>query len=131
VSRGGPAPAARAAAYYHALTRGDIEVVLAMFAPDAEMRDPVGAPAASTDMERRQRYAAIDAAFASFTISAEEIIGGGADEAAARWRVVARTHGGREVRFTGVSIFVFDADGRIARMSAYWDAATVAAAMAG
>lgn len=118
----------RVEAYYAAITRGDIEAVLNMFAADGAMRDPVGTPAAADDMARRQRYAGIGAAFASFAIAPDEIIVGG-DEAAARWRATAIAHGGRDVRFNGISAFVFDAEGRIAIMSAYWEPAAVASAL--
>jgi steroid delta-isomerase-like uncharacterized protein len=121
----------RVRAYYAALSAGDVEAVLAMFAPEGEMRDPVGAPPAGDDMQRRQRYAGIGAAFSSFTIEPETVIAGG-DEAAATWTARATTkQEGRDVTFSGISVFMFDGDGRIARMSAYWDPAAIAARMRG
>ena len=124
------APLDRVAAYYASITRGDLEATLGLFAPDAEMRDPVGTPPACDDMARRQRYAGIGAAFASFAIAPDQMIAGG-DEVAARWTADARTHAGKQVRFGGISVFVFDAEGRIAQMSAYWDPAAVAQQLAG
>ena len=115
-------------AYYDAVSAGDIERVLAMFAADAEMRDPVGTPAASDDMARRQRYAGIGAAFESFTIQPGVIRVGG-DEAAATWSASARAKNGRDVAFDGISTFAFDAERRIAKMWAYWEPAAIVAAM--
>lgn len=114
--------------YYRALSSGDIEAVLAMFAETGVMRDPVGSPAADTDMARRQRYAGIGAMFDEFAITPESIVPGG-DEAAARWSARGRTKTGRDVTFSGISTFVFDGDGQIAVMSAYWDPAAVVAAL--
>ena len=118
----------RVLAYYAAVTAGDVEAVLAMFAADAEMRDPVGAPATSDDMGRRQRYAGIGAAFDAFAILPEQIKTGG-NEAAATWTINAHAKTGRDVSFSGISAFVFDGDGRITRMSAFWDPAAIVAAM--
>jgi len=118
----------RVEAYYGALSSGDIETVLTMFAETGVMRDPVGSPAADTDMARRQRYAGIGAMFDEFTITPEDIVPGG-DEAAARWSARGRTKAGRDIAFSGVSTFVFDDAGQIAVMSAYWNPATVVAAL--
>ena len=120
--------AARVHAYYRAISAGDIEAVLQMFAENGIMRDPVGSPAAASDMERRQRYAGIGAMFEQFTITPDAVVPGG-EEAAARWSARGRTKTGRDVTFSGISTFVFDADGHIAAMSAYWDPATVVAAL--
>jgi steroid delta-isomerase len=120
--------AKRVDSYYQTVSSGDIEAVLAMFAEAGIMRDPVGSPIAATDMERRQRYAGIGAMFDEFTITPESIVPGG-DEAAARWSARGRTKTGRNVTFSGISTFVFDDDGYIAAMSAYWDPATVVAAL--
>jgi ketosteroid isomerase-like protein len=124
------AEATRAAvtAYYDAVSRGDIEAVLAMFGPDAVMRDPVGQPPASDDMARRQRYAGIGAAFSSFRIDADRVYAS-PGEAATVWTARARTKGGKDVTFSGASTFTFDANGKIASMSAYWEPATVAKAL--
>lgn len=120
----------RVRAYYGAVTAGDVEGVCAMYARDAEMRDPVGAPSATDDASRRQRYAGIGATFEAFAIAADDVQAGG-DEAAARWTSRARTKAGRDVTMSGISTFVFDAEGKIARMSAYWDPAAFAAALTG
>ena len=116
--------------YYAAVSAGDIERVLTMFTADAEMRDPVGAPAASDDMARRHRYAGIGAAFETFTI-APGVIRVGGDEAAATWSASARAKNGRDLRFDGISAFAFDGEGRITRMWAFLDMEAIAAAMAG
>jgi len=118
----------RVRAYYAAVRSGDIDAVAALFATDAVMRDPVGAPPATDDAQRRQRYAGIAAAFDAFSIDADEVIAGG-DEAAARWTISGTSKGGRAVRFGGISTFAFDGEGRITIMSAYLDMASAAKAM--
>lgn len=116
-------------AYYEAVSAGNIDSVLAMFAPDAVMRDPVGAPPARDNASRRQRYAAIKAMFDAFAITPDRVIVGG-DEAAAAWTIRATAKSGRNVTFSGISTFAFDAGGRIVSMSAYFDTAQVVAALA-
>lgn len=121
----------RVTTYYAAISRGDIDANAAMFAPDAEMHDPVGMPPATDDAGRRQRYGGITAAFATFTIAPDVMIPGG-DAIAAKWTARGVTKAGaKDVSFEGISTFAFDADGRIARMSAYWDTGAILRAMAG
>ena len=117
-------------AYYAVIRAGDVDAIAALFASDAVMRDPVGAPAATTDAERRQRYAGIGAMFERFGI-AEEHVSANPPEAAARWTASGRTRTGRDISFEGISTFTFRDDGTIAEMSAYWEPASIAAAMAG
>jgi ketosteroid isomerase-like protein len=117
-------------AYYAAVRGGDVDVIAPMFAVDAVMRDPVGQPPATDDVSRRQRYAGISAIFESFAINEELIIAAG-DEAAARWTARGKTRAGKDLRFDGISTFTFDAAGRIAEMSAYFDIAAVMAQMQG
>jgi steroid delta-isomerase len=114
--------------YYAAVRAGDIDKTAALFAADAVMRDPVGAPPATDDASRRQRYAGIAAAFETFEIVEEHVIVCG-DEAAARWTARGKTKSGTDVRFEGMSTFVFDAERKITSMSAYFDLAAVVAAM--
>ena len=108
------------AAYYAAVSSGDVEAIAPLFAPEAVMRDPVGTPPLTDDAARRQRYARITAAFQSFGMVADEVTPAG-DEAAARWIATGKTLGGKDVRFEGISTFVFDDDLRITAMSAYFD----------
>jgi ketosteroid isomerase-like protein len=120
----------RVAAYYAAVRAGDIDTTLALFAPDAAMRDPVGTPPAIDEAQRRQRYAGIAATFDAFSIDEDDVIVCG-DEAAARWTIAGRLKNGRELLIGGMSTFEFGDDGSIQRMSAYWDPAEVVKALAG
>lgn len=120
----------RVAAYYAAIRTGDVDAIVALFAADGAMRDPVGAPAATTDAGRRQIFGGIKAVFASFGLQ-EEHVSANPPEAAARWTARGTTHAGKEISFEGISTFVFDADGKIAAMSAYWEPAILGAKLAG
>jgi ketosteroid isomerase-like protein len=112
-------------AYYRAVSGGDIDEVVAMFTPDAVMRDPVGAPPVLFEDARRQRYAAIGAMFDTFTIVPQRIYAAGTGEAAASWDVSARTKTGQDIAFSGISTFTFAPDGRITNMSAYFDTSSL------
>jgi steroid delta-isomerase len=116
----------RVAAYYAAVRAGDIDAILTLFAPDAVMRDPVGAPPATDEVQRRQRYTGIAAAFSEFSIDEDDVIVCG-DEAAVRWTIAATLKNGHEVTIQGISTFEFGADGSIQCMSAYLDLAEVQA----
>ncbi len=118
------------AAYYAAVRAGNVDAIAPMFAPTAVMRDPVGMPPATDDASRRQRYAGIAATFETFGIFEDQVAICG-DEAAARWTAHGAARNGKQVAFEGISTFVFDDAGKIASMSAYFEIATVMAAMQG
>jgi steroid delta-isomerase len=115
-------------AYYAAISARDIDALLRMFAPGSVMRDPVGMPPAIDDATRRQRYEGIAMAFETFAITPQQIVAS-ANEAGVRWTVHGRARTGRDVTFDGISTFIFDDDGRITTMSAYWDLAAITQAM--
>jgi ketosteroid isomerase-like protein len=123
-----PSIADAVANYYATVRTGEVERIAPLFAADAVMRDPVGAPPATDDASRRQRYAGITAAFETFEIVEDQVIACG-DEAVARWTARGKTKSGADVRFDGMSTFAFDAERRITTMSAYFDIASVVAAM--
>lgn len=116
------------AAYYAAVRAGDVDAIAPMFAPGAVMRDPVGMPPATDDASRRQRYAGITATFETFGIFEDQVAVCG-DEAAARWTARGTAKNGKPISFEGISTFVFGDGGKIATMSAYFEIATVMAAM--
>jgi len=116
--------------YYAAISGRDIDAAVAMFSPDAVMRDPVGMPPATDAAARRQRYDGIALAFETFTITAHQVVAV-ADEAGASWTANGKARTGREVTFDGISTFAFDVEGRITNMSAYWDVSAIMSAMSG
>jgi ketosteroid isomerase-like protein len=122
-------PAAAVGAYYAAVSTRDVDTIAPLFVADAVMRDPVGLPPATTDAERRERYARIAAGFESFEMTPHDIMAGG-NEAAARWTATGRTRTGKDVRFEGISTFVFDDAGKMTMMSAYFDMAALIAQLA-
>jgi steroid delta-isomerase-like uncharacterized protein len=122
-------PAAAVAAYYAAVSTRDVDTIAPLFVADAVMRDPVGLPPATTDAERRERYARIAAGFESFNMTPHDIMADG-NEAAARWTATGRTRTGKDVRFEGISTFVFDDSGKMTMMSAYIDMAALIAQLA-
>jgi steroid delta-isomerase len=119
---------AAVAAYYAAVRAGDVDALVALFAPDAVMLDPVGAPPAIDTEQRRQRYAGIAATFDTFSIDESFVAVCGAD-AASRWTATGKAKNGKHITFDGISTFTFDNTGHIAAMSAYWEPAAVLAAI--
>ena len=115
-------------AYYSAVSAGDIDAAVAMFADGAVMRDPVGMPPATDAAARRQRYDGIALAFETFAVTPVQIVAS-AGEAGARWTARGKSRTGRDISFDGISTFVFDEHGRIAQMSAYWDVSAIIASL--
>ena len=104
-------------AYVDAMNDGDLERVLSLFAPDAEVEDPVGAPI----MERN--------GFAEFYRRGIEMKArltpvapprGSHGNAAALAFTVRMESEGRMVSINSVDVATFDESGKIRTMKGYW-----------
>jgi steroid delta-isomerase len=111
-------------AYFAAIRAMDAEAWVATFAPDATNYDPVGAPPAVGHDGLRQFFAAIAGAFKTVALTEDHIFIAG-DGAAVKWTGTGTGKNGRNVRFEGIDVFEFNADGLIQTMRAYWNPAEV------
>ena len=117
---GGPgeeAMKATAAAYLDALNARDADALLALFADDAEIEDPVGTPP--------KRGSEIEAWFrgAVRTLPRLELaapIRGSHGNAVAMAFTVESTRRGQRYRTQTLDVFRFDGDGRILRLEGFW-----------
>ncbi len=114
-------------AYIDAHNRGDADAIIALFAPDAEVEDPVGSP-----IMRRDAFAAFYrrgvAMGARLTLDAP--IRRGAANAAAMAFTVSFESEGQTVSIRSLDVVTLDSAGRIASMKGYWGPEDVATAPA-
>jgi steroid delta-isomerase len=104
-------------AYVDGLNRGDADAVIALFAPDAEIEDPVGTPV--------KRGREIEAWFRRAVEMRAQLelagpIRGSHGRAAAMAFSVTTRFEGQVVATRSVDAVRFDDAGRIARLEGYW-----------
>jgi steroid delta-isomerase len=104
-------------AYVDGYNRGDADAIVALFAADAVVEDPVGAPAKSrTEFEAFIRQGV--AFGARLALAAP--IRGSHGKAAAMAFTVTYIQDGRRVTIDSVDAMTFDEAGKIIEMKAYW-----------
>jgi steroid delta-isomerase len=108
-------------AYVDGYTRGDREAVVSLFAPDAELHDPVGAPVHTGADAIRAFWDQVRSLTETLKLVPEEIVVCG-DEAVLVMTTEAGTEGAG-MRLHVVDTFEFDDAGKITRLKAYWDMA--------
>jgi steroid delta-isomerase len=117
-----PAQAAMRAAmqaYADRINAGDLDGILALFAPDAVIEDPVGtAPKCGPDALRA--WFGDTVAFGTRIDPVAPIRGSHANAAALMFDVTFRPAGGPAMRIRSLDVCAFDADARISSLKAYW-----------
>jgi len=118
--------------YFEAIRQKDRAGWLDCFSshPDLQHVDPVGAPARHSRDEIGAFWDQIHSLFATVRLDAEDIYTGGPDRLALTWVGRGKGHNGVEVEFRGIDVFSGDAEGKILRLEAYWDAAATLARLA-
>lgn len=110
---------------YFACTRnGDRDGWVACFRPDAVSHDPVGAPPIVGHEALGRFYDSIVGLMETVGLEAEATYACGA-RVAVKWIGRGRSKSGRPCRFEGIDVFTCGADGRIERLEAFWDPATL------
>lgn len=105
-------------AYADRINAGDATGVLALFAPDAVIEDPVGTP-----IKQRDELAAWFADTVAFGTRIEPVApirGSHGNEAALVFDVEFTPPEGPRLRIRSLDVCTFDADGRITRLRAFW-----------
>ena len=101
-------------AYVEAMNRGDVDALVALFAPDAVIEDPYGGT------RHNIRGHAEIRAFYEFVVAKTRlelvmVTGSGGNAAA----MAIRAHVGED-RLENISVAQFDGEGRITRYTTYW-----------
>jgi steroid delta-isomerase len=111
--------------YARGLTENDLEGVVALFAADAVVRDPVDGPAREGLEAIRAFYDASRFAVLDMVLSAPVGLPEGGSWAAAPVRVLVRRPGGQLVILETVQVFEFNPDGQVARLTSYYGSSNV------
>lgn len=115
-----PSPDAMLAAvhaYIRALNEGDLEAIVALYADDAEVEDPVGSPPKRGLAEIRAFYAG--SLRLSLQVELEGAVRAVASEAAFAFSV-SFEHQGQRTTIRPIDLFRFNAAGRIVQMRAFF-----------
>ncbi|WP_199534812.1 nuclear transport factor 2 family protein [Rhodoferax lacus] len=108
--------------YVRALNAADLDAIVALFADDAVVEDPVGSPPKKGLAEIRAFYAASVAM--QLEVELEGPVRAVADEAAFAFRVSFPMNGQR-MAVRPIDVFRFNADGRVVQMRAFFGADNV------
>lgn len=124
-------PAADAVeAYFAAIRARNYGAWEASFAAEAIVHDPAGAAAAEGKAGRKEVWNVLTAPFSRLDIRPQRTFCSG-NGAAVYWRADAVGGNGGRASFEGISVFEFDAEGKIETLVSYWDPAAAMIALAG
>jgi len=105
--------------YAAAWSRGDVDGVAALFAPDAVVHDPVDGPAVEGLDNIRAFFAEFGAPVRAIRVAGPVHISADCRHAAARMDAEAELGEGSTL-VEALDVFTFDDEGRITTMNAYW-----------
>ncbi|QGP81288.1 steroid delta-isomerase [Sphingobium sp. CAP-1] len=105
-------------AYVDRINRGDKDGVIALFAPDAIIEDPVGTPVKTGDAIAS--WFADTIAFGTHIQPVAPIRSSHANAAALIFDVRFRPPGGPSMLIRSLDVCTFDPEGRITSLKAYW-----------
>jgi steroid Delta-isomerase len=106
--------------YFAAIRAMDEAAFTAVFAPDAESHDPVGAPPFSGHDGLRKFFGGIKATFQELNMR-ETAVYINKNEAAVHWQADGVGKNGKPTHFSGINLFGFNTNGQISNLRAYWD----------
>ena len=106
----------------------DVEAWVSTFAEDAVSHDPVGSAPLEGHGALRQFIGGVMGLFENVGLQEQQVFVAG-NEAAVKWTGYGRGKNGRDVRFEGIDVITVDEHGKISGVRAYWDAASLIAAV--
>lgn len=103
---------------------------LEIFAEDAVIHDPVGDPPRHVHKDSQQFFKLLSNFFEKMELSKDDIffVKNGA---AVKWTMQVVAKSDRHATAEGISIFEINSDGKIAKVSSYWDEAALMAKLKG
>ena len=116
--------------YFRTLSERDKNAWIALFDKSAAVHEPVGATPAEGREGLEQVWQVFTGPFATLTMKSDEVFYSGSG-AAARWSGEATSILGSRTRFSGITVFEVDDEGRIQTVMSYWDPAAVLIRLAG
>lgn len=111
---------AAVAAYFEATQSGSVERWVSRFADGAEVEDPVGGPTLRTGEEIQAQGEQFMDAFEEVGLYPDFVQVSG-NRASAKWTGRGTTKEGQRVEFEGVNVWEFSPDGRVQKLTGYWN----------
>ncbi len=115
-------------AYFAAIRAGDRAAWLATFAPDIQAEDPAGSPIKQGLAEMGAFFDSVGGALKGMDFHPVAIHPCGR-RAAVFWQAVLEAHNGLTTACDGIDFFEFDGEGKISRVTGFWDPAAAFAAL--
>ncbi|WP_167473201.1 nuclear transport factor 2 family protein [Nocardia arthritidis] len=104
--------------YVKAVGSGTTAEILALFAPEATVEDPIGTPTRQGHAALREFYDVVTGLDREAELHPDTVRIGDR-QAAFMFTIVTRV-GGQRFTLSPIDVMEFDADGKISRMRAYW-----------
>ena len=107
-------------AYFSAFSAMNAVQWSGLFAPDAQVFDPVGNPPSNPQTDSKPFFDILQKKNESLVVEPESVFIVG-NEVAVKWRLNAVTINQKEASAEGISTFVISESGKILKVCAYWD----------
>ncbi|HJZ83699.1 MAG TPA: nuclear transport factor 2 family protein [Polyangia bacterium] len=114
--------------YYQAIRALDCDAWLATMSADVVAHDPVGAEPMTGLAAHRIFFTGLSGILAQADFAPDSMFVSGPG-AAVKWSARVTGTSGREARCEGITVFEFDARGKIQRRWSYWDPGALIAAL--
>ncbi|MEC4987043.1 MAG: nuclear transport factor 2 family protein [Oscillatoria sp. PMC 1068.18] len=118
------------AKYFENMTAMNSQGWLEIFAENALVFDPVGKMPVRVHQDSDNFFRMLSSFLDSMAIAKDNLFICG-NEAAVKWTMTAIAKNGRQATAEGVSTFIFNKDGKIQKVSSYWDDAAAIAQLKG
>ncbi len=106
--------------FWTAVSQGDIDSMVSVFAEDAVSQEPYGTPPLEGPAAIRQFFEGMSGAFQSISFTRDRTHVAG-NRAAVAWSADATMADGTAVSFDGVDVVEFNGDGKIQRLWGYFE----------
>jgi steroid delta-isomerase len=105
--------------YFTYLSNKDSEVWIQLFSPEAVSYDPVGNPPSIVHNDYQKFFELLNFYRQSETIPENIFVAG--NEAAVKWKMSVTARKGNTANAEGITVFIFNQEGKISETRAYWD----------
>ena len=105
--------------YFTYLSNKDSEAWIQLFSPEAVSYDPVGNPPSIVHNDYQKFFELLNFYRQSETIPENIFVAG--NEAAVKWKMSVTARNGNTANAEGITVFIFNQEGKISETRAYWD----------
>ena len=105
--------------YFTHLSNKDSEAWIQLFSPEAVSYDPVVNPPSIVHNDYQKFFELLNFYHQSETIPENIFVAG--NEAAVKWKMSVTARNGNTANAEGITVFIFNQEGKITETRAYWD----------